>query len=254
VDFRRVAPLAAVRAFRRGELDEAPVPLGDIVATKEDPRLGSSVRSRTLLGLDVLRLSGLPQRLRQVYWETANRSDYEQLIPELGAAAAYGVLGGEGADPAAYRSAVRSIPELVQPSVRLELPREAPLRYGTRLLYGQWRDVGLGPRLVAGGATSDGVLVRLLAAYPQEEALPAQLVLELGAASRGPLLRAIGSVDEHAGLEQLDEELKTRAAAIPVAWVVDARLVSPRLDGWGEDSLGNVDYAAVRSRASSRRP
>ena len=44
------------------------------------------------------------------------------------------------------------------------------------------------------------------------------------------------------------------AATIPIAWVVDARLVSPRLEGWREDALGNVDYAAVRSRASSRRP
>jgi hypothetical protein len=41
---------------------------------------------------------------------------------------------------------------------------------------------------------------------------------------------------------------------VPIAWVVDARLVSPRLEGWREDVLGNVDYAAVRSRASSQRP
>jgi hypothetical protein len=41
---------------------------------------------------------------------------------------------------------------------------------------------------------------------------------------------------------------------VPIAWVVDARLVSPRLRGWTEDALGDVDYAAVRSLASSRRP
>jgi len=41
---------------------------------------------------------------------------------------------------------------------------------------------------------------------------------------------------------------------VPVAWVVDARLVSPRLRGWREDTLGDVDYSAVRSLASSRRP
>jgi hypothetical protein len=43
-----------------------------------------------------------------------------------------------------------------------------------------------------------------------------------------------------------------RASAIPIAWVVDARLVSPRLEGWREDVLGNVDYSVVKSLASSR--
>ena len=48
----------------------------------------------------------------------------------------------------------------------------------------------------------------------------------------------------------------TRAAArfVSISWVVDARLVSPRLRGWREDALGDVDYSVVRSLASSRRP
>jgi hypothetical protein len=53
---------------------------------------------------------------------------------------------------------------------------------------------------------------RLSAPYPQAEALPA--------AERGRLV-------------------------VPVAWSVDARLVSPRLRGWSEDDLGSVDYTRV---------
>jgi hypothetical protein len=103
-------------------------------------------------------------------------------------------------------------------------------------------------------AQADGGLQRIIAAYPQEEALPAQLVLTDPAAPRGLLLRALGAAEQRADLDGLDAQLRLRASAIPIAWVVDARLVSPRLDGWREDALGNVDYAAVRSRASSRRP
>jgi hypothetical protein len=32
---------------------------------------------------------------------------------------------------------------------------------------------------------------------------------------------------------------------VPIAWAVDARLVSPRLRGWREDALGVVDYNRV---------
>jgi hypothetical protein len=39
---------------------------------------------------------------------------------------------------------------------------------------------------------------------------------------------------------------------IPISWVVDARLVSSRLQGWREDDLGAVDYSRVRSLVSSR--
>ena len=42
-------------------------------------------------------------------------------------------------------------------------------------------------------------------------------------------------------------------ALVPIAWVADARLVSPRLHGWREDELGSVDYGAVTLRGSSRR-
>jgi hypothetical protein len=255
VRFARVAPLAAVRLFRNGELDEAHVPLGDIVATKADRGLGPDVRARTLLGLDVATIRGFTAELRRVYWDTANRGDYEQLVSELAGSSAYGVLGGEQADPAAYRRAVHAIPALEQPPVRFDVPVDPTLRYGARLLWAQWRDNGLGPRLVSGvNAEADGGLQRIIAAYPQEEALASQLVFVETAAPRGLLLRALGAAEQRADLDRVDTQLRLRAAAIPIAWVVDARLVSPRLEGWREDALGNVDYSVVRSRASSRRP
>ncbi|MBA3736770.1 MAG: hypothetical protein H0W90_16530 [Actinobacteria bacterium] len=252
VQFRRLAPLAAVREFRRGALDEAPVPLGDLVASKADPQLGPSVRARTLLGLDVVDITGYSERFRRVYWQTADRGDYEQLITELDGSSASGFLGGEKPDPAAFRRAVDAIPTLPRLSVPFAVPTDRTLRYGARLLYAQWRDVGLGPRLVSGPrARSAAGIRRALAAYPQQEALFAEIV---PGDSRAAFLRALGAAEQRTDLESLDEELRARASLIPVVWVVDARLVSPRLEGWREDVLGNVDYSGVRSLASSRRP
>jgi hypothetical protein len=240
LEFRRLPPLAAVREFRRGALDEAPVPLGDIVASKADPQLGPAMRARTLLGLDVVDLAGYGQRLRQVYWQTADRGDYEQLIPELAGSGAYGFLGGEQADPAAFRRAVDAIPTLTRLSVPLGVPPDRTLRYGARLLYAQWRDVGLGPRLVSGRKAAAGIR-RVFG-----EIVPS--------GTREAFLEALGQERQRTALMRLDEQLRNRASVIPIAWVVDARLVSPRLEGWREDVLGNVDYSGVRSLASSRRP
>jgi hypothetical protein len=97
-------------------------------------------------------------------------------------------------------------------------------------------------------------LQRVLAVYPQEEAIPAELILRDRLQPRDALLRALGATQQRDDLQLVDEGLWASARAVPIAWVVDARLVSPRLQGWREDVLGNVDYAAVRSRASSRRP
>ena len=67
-------------------------------------------------------------------------------------------------------------------------------------------------------------------------------------------MRALAATDQKEDLQRLDDRLRQSAAVVPIAWVVDSRLVSLRLEGWREDVLGNVDYAAVRSRASSRGP
>ena len=80
VDFRRYTARAAERAYERGKVDEAPVPLGDSDATRA--RLGDVVHARTLLALDGVVLRRPKPALRRVYWDTAGRSDYAELIPE----------------------------------------------------------------------------------------------------------------------------------------------------------------------------
>jgi hypothetical protein len=252
VVFLRLGPRAAVRAFRRGEVDEAPVPVGDIVAAKA--AFGAALRSRTLLGLDLVVFKDLGPALRRVYWQTANRGDYEELIPQLEGAAAFGVIGSERrAEPSRFRRALKAIASLPRVRVRVGVASDPTLRAGARLLYAQWRDVGLGPQLAAQDAKAlDASFARVLAAYPQQEAIPAELVLRDDVPVRAAVLDALAATGQRAALVRLDEQLRALAIVVPVAWVVDARLVSPRLTGWREDVLGNVDYAAVRSRASSR--
>jgi len=213
------------------------------------------VQSRTLLALDGVALRRLASSLRRVYWDTANRGDYADLIAESrGAAASSVVATTRKVSPRAYRTAVKAIATLPRVRARIGVPPDADLRSGARLLYGDWRDVGLGPLLVTEPARGlNGSFERLLAAYPQAEALPAELVLREGLGSRALLERALAANDQTPALRRFDEDLRASARFVPVAWVVDARLVSPRLRGWREDALGAVDYAAVRSLASSRR-
>ena len=251
VVFRRLEARAGLREFRLGRVDEAQIPLGDIAATKAE--LPAAVRTRTVLALDVLVLRRPARELRRAYWETADRADYEQLVPELSGSEAYGLVGRAKADPASFRRAVKAIPSLPRVRVRIGVPADPVLRYGAGILYGQWREVGLGPQLVS-SPPFDGSFLRIVAAYPQEEAVPAELVLREGIGPRGTLRQALGATRQAGALERLDAALRDAAVVVPISWVVDARLVSPRLDGWREDVLGNVDYGAVRSRASSPRP
>jgi hypothetical protein len=257
VQFRRLGARAALREFRQGKLDEAPVPLGEITATKADPGIGPAVRTRRLLGIDVVTMGPMETgyRLQRAYRDTANRGDYEALISEHTGSAAYGFLGTEKANPARFRRALDDIPSLPRRQIRIFVPPEPALRAGARLLYAQWRDVGLGPTLSTEPLLpAHASFFRLLAAYPQEEAIPAELVLRHELKPRQSLLRALGATRQRRDLKRVNDGLWVSARAIPISWVVDARLVSPRLDGWREDLLGNVDYAAVRSRASSPRP
>ncbi len=252
--FRRYTPRGAERAFERGEVDEAPVPEGELVATRA--RLGDVVQSRTLLAVDGVALRRLLPALRRVYWDTANRGDYADLVAESRGAAAPSVVGtAKKVSPRAYRNALQAIRTLPRVRVRLGVPADGSLRDGARLLYGDWRDLGLGPLLVTEPARSlDGSFERVTAAYPQAEAIPAALVLRDGLGSRGLLLRALAANAQSPALARFDGDLRASARFVPVAWVADTRLVSPRLRGWNEDALGDVDYAAVRSLASSRRP
>ena len=241
VVFRRMAPAAAVLAFRDNRLDEAPVPIGDLDTLRAD----FDVRVRELLGLDVVVFRrDVDPRLRRAYWQTANRSDYQAL---LGTSLALGVVGPAGKpDPAAFRSALKAIRALPRISVRIA--REPALDYGADILYGQWREAGLGPLLVRPGDAADARFERLLAVYPQAEALPAALVLGNGLAGRERLLHALARVDQMGDLVAVDRQLRATAQAIPIAWITDARLVSSRLLGWREDLLGTVDYGRVEVR------
>ncbi len=254
VEFRRYPERGGERAFERGDVDEAPVPVGAIAATRA--RLGDVVHSRTLLAIDGVVLRRLLPKLRHVYLRTPNRGDYAELVAESLDAAAVSLV-----DPKAkvktqeYRSAVGAVSSLPRVRVRIGVPVDPTLRYGARLLYAQWRDVGLGPELVSEPTrVLAGSFGRRFAAYPQEEALPAELVLNERLGARDLLLRALAATDQRGALQRLDEDMRASARFVPIAWVVDARLVSPRLQGWREDALGDVDYAAVRSLASSRRP
>jgi hypothetical protein len=235
--FRRLSGTAILRALRRGELDEAPVPLGDVGLFRSHP---ATLRVHDLLALDAVEFGNdaEPQALRRAYWETANRTDYQALVAENNAAAAYGVAGrSQKADPAAYRREVKAIPSLPRVQVRIGVPPDPTLQYGAHLLYAQWRELGLGPRLVSGGAV-DAYFDRFRAVYPQTEAL-------LGAVGD---FAALGAVDQSGAFERNDDIDRRVARLIPICWVADARWVSPRLRGWSEDVLGDVDYASVTLR------
>ena len=252
--FHRYTPRGAERAFERGEVDEAPVPAGEVAGTRA--RFGDVVQSRTLLALDGVALRGLLPSLRRVYWDTANRNEYADLIAESRGAAAFSVVATTKKVTAhAYRDAVQALATLPRVRVRIGVPPDPSLRTGARLLYGDWRDVGLGPLLVTEPAPAlDGSFGRWSAPYPQAEALPAELTLRDRLGSRDLLLRALAANDQRGALARFDDDLRASARFVPVAWVVDAHLVSPRLRGWREDALGDVDYSSVRSLASSRRP
>jgi hypothetical protein len=223
VEVRKLQPFQALREFRAGRLDEAPVPLGDIRAAKLDRQLGPAVRVRRLLAADAVVFSpNVPAGVRSVYDDTADRADYQALVPEFEAPPAEDLANRgkpSAADAAiALREARKRIPSLPRIALHFVEPSDPTLAYGTNLLVAAWRDLGLGA--VAGGG-SDARLERLAAPYPRPQALK-QL------AGNGELV-------------------------VPIAWVADARLVSPRLRGWREDELGSVDYAAVRLRGPSPR-
>jgi hypothetical protein len=236
--FRRLSTSGVLRALARGELDEAPVPLGDVGLFRSDP---SGLRVRSLLALDavVFGNDAEPLALRRAYWETANRTDYEALVAENGAPVAYGVATRTAkADPAAYRREVKAIPSLPRTSVRIEVPGDSTLQYGARLLYAQWRELGLGPRLVGPATPADAVFSRVEAVYPQTEALVGALGLPV----------PFGAVDQRRAFERVDGLVRRSARVVPINWVADARWVSPRLRGWSEDVLGDVDYTTVSPR------
>jgi hypothetical protein len=221
LDFRKLAPSAAAVLFRKGGLDEAPVPLGDLQAALRDPELKPAVRLRRLLAVDAVELAQHGSLahfpgLRRAYDDTADRADYQALVPELEAPAAENLVSPTSAKVAraavvAAGRAKSRVSKLPQVAVRFAKPADPDLAYAAGLLVAAWRDIGLGPYFAKG--RPDARFERLLAPYPRPDAL--------SRAARG-------------------------RTVIPVSWVVDARLVSPRLSGWREDDLGAVDYTKIR--------
>jgi hypothetical protein len=223
VEIQRLEPFAALKLFRAGKLDEAPVPLGDIRATRLDPQLAPVLRVRKLLGVDVVAF--LPREVDpevvRVYDDTADRADYQALVTEFEAPPAEDLRhrGQPSAAKAAIalREARKRIPSLPKVAIPFSRPTDPTLVYGTNLLVAGWRDLGLDPYVVANRGLAHAGLARLIAPYPKRAAL------------------------------------RSDFDVVPIAWVADARLVSPRLRGWREDELGSVDYSKVTFQAPSRR-
>jgi hypothetical protein len=214
--FVRMSPRAAVAAFRAGRVDEAPVPYGDIRALRGDPAL----RVRQILALDLVKLDPrIPLAVRRVYWQTADRADYQALVPEYVAKPALGLVPDAGparSSPGLFRAAKSAVGTLPHLAVRIAAPPE--LRDPANLVASNWVELGLGPIV---GARGPSRFLRVQAEYPHP----------------GAIARQLGITDPVA-YEQ--------ALIVPLTWVADARLVSPRLRGWAEDVLGVPDYAAIR--------
>lgn len=256
--FSSLDAVDAVSAWRDGEVDEAPVPVGDLPRLRLDPAVSPFVHVRPVLGVDLVLfqlrngpLADLPHT-RRVYWQTANRADYAQLVAGGAASPAFSFTGSRGAPgPAALRQARRAVASLPPVAVPIAVPPDPELRYAAETLVADWRELGLGPRVVARSA--GGRFERLVAAYPQSEALLAALLLPRHTRARGLLLGALARRDQTAALARVDAVLRAESAVVPIAGVARARLVSPRLQGWRQDALGVVDYSSVRARAGTRR-
>jgi hypothetical protein len=257
--FLRLEPRLAVEAFRRGIVDEAPVPLGDLGRLRADPVLRAELRVRPIRGVDLVDLDGrlaAEPALRLAYWRTAARREYEALVPEFAAPQAFGLVRTEGAEerasPARFRAARGAILSLPRVALTIGVADEREAQDAAEILWAAWREVGLLPTIVQQTAPGPPAarFRRLVAAYPRPEALLAELLVggDSPSPARRRLLTALGRREPRGLLARTDAELQAAARVIPVAWVADARLVSRRLRGWRHDSLGAVDYTAVRAR------
>jgi hypothetical protein len=168
--FLQLEPHRAAVLFRRGELDEAPVPVGDIRAALADAVVKGAVRVTRLRAFDALDPLQLPTKVRQVLSATADRRDYALLVPENFDAAT-------PSPPArVVRAARRRISVLPPTQVRIAVEGDAALRYGASLLVASWRDLGLHVRL--SGRNANALFVRSAApgAIPIAHAVDARFV------------------------------------------------------------------------------
>ena len=146
--FRQVEPHRAAVLFRRGRLDEAPVPLGDIRAALDDGTVKDAVRVTQLAAVDGLRASRLPRSVRDTLAATAARHDYAQLVPED--------LDAAMPSPPAlvFRAARDDVHDLPKVPVRIGVEGDPSLAYGASLLAASWRDLDLDVHVVRRGANA----------------------------------------------------------------------------------------------------
>jgi hypothetical protein len=145
--FRALAPHRAAVLFRRGALDEAPVPLGDIRAALADPTVGHAVHVTTLDTWDALVATRMAATTRRVLAATADRADYALLVPE----------NLKDAAPTPKPRVVRlghKIAALLRAHARIPIAvdDDPTLRYGATLLAANWRDLHLNVRIAGDGA------------------------------------------------------------------------------------------------------
>jgi hypothetical protein len=231
VEFVRMEPHRAALAFRRAEVDVAPIALGDIKAVQLDPALHGSVHVRALRGLDLIRFdSSVPPPVRRFLWRAVDRADYRRLVAEDAAGAAYGLLQTA---PPVKRPGLGTLKEEAK-ALRARYPGtwvRLAGGYEAELVAAFWREVGATVFVTRRNANAH--FERVLAPYGADEAL---FVALLGRDARGKDLAA------------LDQSLRDRAEIVPIAWVASGKLVSRRLVGWGEDELGTTDYSRVHIR------
>jgi hypothetical protein len=269
--FSRLTPREGLAAFRAGRVDVAPVPFGELGAVRGDSSLAGELRVRPLLAVDLVAfdlvggpLASLPNT-RRAYWLTADRADYAALVAERAGGPALGLVPGGGDEERAAPKLVRAqrerVASLPPVGVAVATDPRAPLPFAADQIVATWRDSGLGAR-VAGGAAG-ATLRRLRAHYALPEGLLAALLVPQDrtnpwrsrpSPARALLLRALAASDPRDPLARADAELARTAAVVPLAWIGEPRLVSRRLRGWRQDTLGDVDYARVRSPGSSRSP
>jgi len=227
LEFVRMEPHRAAAAFRRGEVDVAPIALGDLQAALHDPALRGSVHVRPLLAVDVVRLDRrIPLAVRRLLWRAADREDYRALVPERAARAAYGLLPTA---PAVRRASLRELKEEAAklPHVQVRLHGG----YEAQLLAAFWREAGLD--VVAGSPPYNGRFERVAARFP---------------GPRWLFVAALGPQALRTPTAVLARRLRSEATIVPIAWVAGAMLVSRRLAGWRQDELGTTDYSRVRIR------
>jgi hypothetical protein len=139
--FRQLEPHRAAVLFRRGELDEAPVPLGDIRAALADETVRTAVRVTRLRLVDTLIPMSLPAPVASALSQTADRRSYALLVPEDRR------LAAKSPPARLFRAARRSVAALPHAQVRIAVAGDATLRYGASLLVASWRDLGLDVRI-----------------------------------------------------------------------------------------------------------